>query len=201
MTVRVALDSLRLHPGSRLTEAPIVSAISGRTAAYCRVKHPETVSPTSRDLTFPFPASGMGMGTSSLEPAQDYYRCVLRQESRSYGSVSYSPENFSVFMGEFSSDHARFVRRNCPLSALSFRSSRREANRRLPGSNVGDNTLMRSARIQAYAHHGGYEPGVSSDSGLEFGKQFTLSLSLLSGPPLGRLAKGGHCPSRARIIR
>ena len=56
-------------------------------------------------------------------------------------------------------------------------------NRGLPGNNVGDNTLMlslmRSARIQAYAYHGGYESGVSSDSGLEVGKQFTFHYALV----------------------
>jgi len=56
-------------------------------------------------------------------------------------------------------------------------------NRGLPGNNVAENTLMlslmRSARIQAYAFHGGYEPGVSSDSGLEVGKQITFRYAML----------------------
>ena len=48
-------------------------------------------------------------------------------------------------------------------------------NRGLPGNNVANGTLMlslmRSARIQAYAFHGGFEPGVSSDGGLEIGNE------------------------------
>jgi alpha-mannosidase len=46
-------------------------------------------------------------------------------------------------------------------------------NRGLPGNNVAGGTLllslMRSARITAYPFFGGFEPGVSSDLGLELG--------------------------------
>ncbi len=56
-------------------------------------------------------------------------------------------------------------------------------NRALPGNNVAEGTLMlslmRSARISAYPFFGGYEPGVSSDLGLELGKQLTFDYSLL----------------------
>lgn len=72
-------------------------------------------------------------------------------------------------------------------------------NRGLPGNNVGENTLMlslmRSARIQAYAYHGGYEPGVSSDSGLEVGKQFTFHYALVPHSGDWReagIARAGH---------
>jgi alpha-mannosidase len=72
-------------------------------------------------------------------------------------------------------------------------------NRGLPGNNVGENTLMlslmRSARIQAYAYHGGYEPGVSSDSGLEVGKQFTFHYALVPHTGDWReagIARAGH---------
>lgn len=56
-------------------------------------------------------------------------------------------------------------------------------NRALPGSNVVDGTLlvslMRSARINAYPHVEGFEPGVSSDSGLEVGKRLTFDYALV----------------------
>jgi len=56
-------------------------------------------------------------------------------------------------------------------------------NHGLPGNNVADGTLMlslmRSARITAYPFFGGYEPGVSSDLGLELGKQMTFDYSLM----------------------
>src|SRR5437879_1655610 len=56
-------------------------------------------------------------------------------------------------------------------------------NRGLPGSNVVDGTLllslMRSARITAYPFVEGYEPGVSSDSGLELGKRLTFDYALV----------------------
>ncbi len=56
-------------------------------------------------------------------------------------------------------------------------------NRGMPGSNVVDATLalslMRSARITAYAFGGGYEPGVSSDTGLELGKELTFDYALV----------------------
>jgi len=53
----------------------------------------------------------------------------------------------------------------------------------LPGSNVADGTLllslMRSARINAYSYSGGYEPGVSSDLGLELGQERTFHYALV----------------------
>ena len=53
----------------------------------------------------------------------------------------------------------------------------------MPGNNVADGTLMlsllRSAAITAYGFGGGYEPGVSSDSGLEVGKTLTLQYALM----------------------
>jgi alpha-mannosidase len=56
-------------------------------------------------------------------------------------------------------------------------------NRALPGNNVADGTLMlslmRSARISAYPFFGGYEPGVSSDLGLELGVKRTFDYALL----------------------
>lgn len=56
-------------------------------------------------------------------------------------------------------------------------------NRGLPGNNVADGTmllsLMRSARIQAYGYAGGYEPGMSSDSGFAVGREFTFDYALV----------------------
>lgn len=56
-------------------------------------------------------------------------------------------------------------------------------NRAMPGNNVADGTLMlslmRSSRITAYAFHGGYEPGVSSDTGLELGRELTFHYALV----------------------
>ena len=56
-------------------------------------------------------------------------------------------------------------------------------NRGLPGNNVAGGTLMlslmRSARITAYAYSGGYEPGVSSDLGLELGVERTFDYALV----------------------
>lgn len=53
----------------------------------------------------------------------------------------------------------------------------------MPGNNVADGTVMlsllRSAAITAYGFGGGYEPGVSSDSGLEMGKTLTLHYALI----------------------
>jgi alpha-mannosidase len=53
----------------------------------------------------------------------------------------------------------------------------------LPGSNVADGTLllslMRSARINAYSYSGGYEPGVSSDFGLELGQERIFHYALV----------------------
>jgi alpha-mannosidase len=56
-------------------------------------------------------------------------------------------------------------------------------NRGLPGNNVSDGTMMlslaRSSRIQAYHYEGGYEPGMSSDSGFELGTEFTFDYALV----------------------
>ena len=56
-------------------------------------------------------------------------------------------------------------------------------NRGLPGNNVvGDVlllSLMRSARLISYGYAGGYEPGVSSDSGLEVGKRLAFDYALV----------------------
>jgi alpha-mannosidase len=56
-------------------------------------------------------------------------------------------------------------------------------NRGLPGNNVAGGTLMlsllRSARITSYAFSGGYEPGVSSDLGLELGIERTFDYALV----------------------
>ena len=56
-------------------------------------------------------------------------------------------------------------------------------NRGLPGNNVADGTMMlslaRSTRIQAYGYGGGYEPGMSSDTGFELGKELTFDYALV----------------------
>jgi alpha-mannosidase len=56
-------------------------------------------------------------------------------------------------------------------------------NRGLPGNNVAKGTimlsLMRSTRIVAYGFGGGYEPGMSSDTGLELGKQRSFDYALV----------------------
>jgi len=56
-------------------------------------------------------------------------------------------------------------------------------NRGMPGNNVANGTLMlslmRSARINSYVFHGGYEPGVSSDTGLELGKRLSFQYALV----------------------
>jgi len=56
-------------------------------------------------------------------------------------------------------------------------------NRGLPGNNVVDGTMMlsllRSTRIVAYGYGGGYEPGMTSDSGLELGKELTFGYALV----------------------
>ncbi len=56
-------------------------------------------------------------------------------------------------------------------------------NRGMPGNNVAGGTLMlslmRSARINSYVFHGGYEPGVSSDTGLELGKRLSFQYALM----------------------
>jgi len=56
-------------------------------------------------------------------------------------------------------------------------------NRGLPGNNVAEGTMMlslaRSTRIQAYGYGGGYEPGMSSDTGFELGKELTSEYALV----------------------
>jgi alpha-mannosidase len=56
-------------------------------------------------------------------------------------------------------------------------------NRGLPGNNVADGTMMlsllRSTCIVAYGFFGGYEQGVSSDTGFELGKELTFDYALL----------------------
>ena len=56
-------------------------------------------------------------------------------------------------------------------------------NRGLPGNNVSSGTLLlsllRSAVITAYSYSGGYEPGVSSDLGLELGEERGFDYALV----------------------
>ncbi len=56
-------------------------------------------------------------------------------------------------------------------------------NRGLPGNNVFAGTLLlslaRSTRIQAYGYGGGYEPGMSSDTGFELSKELTFEYALV----------------------
>jgi alpha-mannosidase len=56
-------------------------------------------------------------------------------------------------------------------------------NRGLPGNDVAGGTLMlsllRSARITSYGYFGGYEPGVSSDLGLELGVERIFDYALV----------------------
>ena len=56
-------------------------------------------------------------------------------------------------------------------------------NRGLPGNAVAEGTILlslsRSTRIVAYGFGGGYEPGMSSDSGLELGKELTFDYALV----------------------
>jgi alpha-mannosidase len=56
-------------------------------------------------------------------------------------------------------------------------------NRGLPGNNVADGTmmlsLMRCTSIVAYGFGGGYEPGMSSDSGFELGKTLGFDYALV----------------------
>jgi alpha-mannosidase len=53
----------------------------------------------------------------------------------------------------------------------------------MPGNNVVEHTLLlslfRSAAITSYGFGGGYEPGVSSDTGLELGRTLTLDYALV----------------------
>ncbi len=66
-------------------------------------------------------------------------------------------------------------------------------NRGLPGSNVAQGTLMlslmRSATISAYPFIGGYEPGQSSDLGLELGIKRTFDYAIV--PHSGDWRAGG----------
>jgi alpha-mannosidase len=56
-------------------------------------------------------------------------------------------------------------------------------NRGLPGNNIAQNVMMlslaRSSRLISYGYIGGYEPGVSSDTGLELGKRLTFHYALV----------------------
>ena len=56
-------------------------------------------------------------------------------------------------------------------------------NRGLPGNNVADGvmmlSLMRSTCIVSYGHHGGYEPGMASDTGFEMGKELAFDYALV----------------------
>jgi alpha-mannosidase len=56
-------------------------------------------------------------------------------------------------------------------------------NRGLPGNNAADGTLiaslMRSTRLISYGAGGGFEPGTSSDSGLELGKWMGFDYALV----------------------
>ncbi len=56
-------------------------------------------------------------------------------------------------------------------------------NRGLPGNNVADGVMLlslaRSTRIQAYGYGGGYEPGMSSDSAYELGKELSFDYALV----------------------
>ncbi len=56
-------------------------------------------------------------------------------------------------------------------------------NRGLPGNNVAGDVMMlsllRSSRIVAYGFGGGYEPGMTSDTGLELGRQLDFDYALL----------------------
>jgi alpha-mannosidase len=56
-------------------------------------------------------------------------------------------------------------------------------NRGLPGNNVANGIMMlslaRCTSIVAYGFGGGYEPGMSSDSGYELGKEWTFDYSLV----------------------
>ena len=56
-------------------------------------------------------------------------------------------------------------------------------NRGLPGNNIAEGTLalslLRSTCIVAYGFFGGYEPGVSSDSGLELGQRLGFDYALI----------------------
>ncbi len=69
-------------------------------------------------------------------------------------------------------------------------------NRGLPGNNVAGDTLMlslmRSSAIVAYGFGGGYEPGMSSDTGLEVGRQFSFDYALVPHTGDWRTADAVH---------
>jgi alpha-mannosidase len=83
-------------------------------------------------------------------------------------------------------------------------------NRGLPGSNVFDGTMLlslaRSARILAYGFGGGYEPGVSSDTGLELNRRLVSDYALV--PHAGGWSAAGvhragwefNTPLTARVL-
>lgn len=56
-------------------------------------------------------------------------------------------------------------------------------NRGLPGNNIAGGTfmlsLLRSTRIVAYGYGGGYAPGMTSDTGLELGKELAFDYALV----------------------
>jgi alpha-mannosidase len=56
-------------------------------------------------------------------------------------------------------------------------------NRGLPGNNISEGTmmlsLMRSTRIRSYGEDGSYERGMTSDTGLELGKELAFEYALL----------------------
>lgn len=56
-------------------------------------------------------------------------------------------------------------------------------NRGLPGNNVADGvmmlSLMRSTHIGGYGYQGGYEPGMTSDTGFEMGKELAFEYALV----------------------
>jgi alpha-mannosidase len=65
-------------------------------------------------------------------------------------------------------------------------------NRGIPGSNVVDGcmllSLARATRIVAYGYGGGYEPGMTSDTGFELGRELTFAYALV--PHEGDWRKG-----------
>jgi alpha-mannosidase len=83
-------------------------------------------------------------------------------------------------------------------------------NRGLPGSNVFDGTMLlslaRSARILAYGFGGGYEPGVSSDTGLELNRRLSSDYALLPhagdwrGAAVHRAGWEFNTPLTARVL-
>lgn len=66
-------------------------------------------------------------------------------------------------------------------------------NRGLPGNNIANGTmllsLMRSTSIVAYGYSGGYEPGMTSKSGLELGKELCFDYALM--PHMGNWEQAG----------